>query len=65
MLTESVNIEPPKEVWIIVWTDGTIESIWSTERAAKLAIETHAQKAGMPESYYHIVRRKLDRIEAL
>lgn len=61
---DGVPEDRAQEVYIIVWTDGTIESVWTNEQLAKTALETHALESEMPESYYHIVKRRLNYLKA-
>jgi len=63
--SEKNNVVQANVVYIVMWTDGTIESVWTSKGAAQLALEAHAYHAGQPENYYHIVERKVNTLHAI
>ena len=64
-MSEKNNVIQTNVVYIIVWTDGTIESVWTDLARAKEALKSHAKEGGMPEDYYRIVERKVNQLHAI
>ena len=53
----------PRTIYIIVFTDGMIESAWTSKLLAEVALKEHSEESGCPEDYYHIAIRELNQLK--